>query len=102
MQYTAFDYSDLLLGEHSRISMADTAEPTQNALAERFMRTIKEELVDYADWCSFDEAYQPIQHWLEVEYNVFPIRSALDYATPAEMDAPWGKSPARTLVPFLN
>jgi transposase InsO family protein len=102
VQYTAFDYTDLLLENHVRISMADTGEPTQNGLAERFMRTLKEELVDYADWHTFDEAYAAIQHWLEVEYNFHRIHSALDYATPAEMDALWGKSTPRTLVPFLN
>lgn len=82
--------------------MADTGEPTQNGLAERFMRTLKEELVDYADWHSFDKAQTAIQHWLEVEYNVCRIHSALDYATPAEVDALWGKSFPATFVPFLN
>ncbi len=102
VQYTAFDYTDLLLQNQVRISMADTGEPTQNGLAERFMRTIKEELVDYADWRTFDEAQADIQHWLEVEYNVCRIHSALDYATPAEVDALWGKSNPKTLVPFLS
>jgi putative transposase len=102
VQYTAFDYTDLLLQNQVRISMADTGEPTQNGLAERFMRTIKEELVDYADWRTFDEAHADIQHWLEVEYNVCRIHSALDYATPAEVDALWGKSNPKPLVPFLS
>jgi putative transposase len=31
VQYTAFNYTDLLLQNHVRISMADTGEPTQNA-----------------------------------------------------------------------
>jgi putative transposase len=102
VQYTTFDYTDLLLENDVRISMADTGEPTQNGLAERFMRTLKEELVDYADWHSFDKAQTAIQHWLEVEYHVCRIHSALDYATPAEVDALWGKSFPATLVPFLN
>jgi transposase InsO family protein len=102
VQYTAFGYTDLLLVHQVRISMADTGEPTQNGLAERFMRTIKEELVDYADWHSFDEALAQIKHWLEVEYNVCRIHSALNYATPAEMDARWGKNSSRTPVPLLN
>lgn len=102
VQYTAFDYTDLLSENHVRISMADTGEPTQNGLAERFMRTIKEELVDYADWRTFDQAQTQIQHWLEVEYNLYRIHSALDYATPAEIDAQWGTAMARTSVPFLN
>jgi len=102
VQYTAFDYTDLLSQNLVRISMADTGEPTQNGLAERFMRTIKEELVDYADWHTFDHAQAHIQHWLEVEYNVCRIHSALDYATPAEVDALWGRTTTRTSVPFLH
>lgn len=102
VQYTAFDYTDLLLENHVRISMADTGEPTQNGLAERFMRTLKEELVNYADWHSFDAAYADIQYWLDVEYNVYRIHSALDYSTPAEVDALWGKSSTRTPCPLLK
>ena len=102
VHYTASEYVGLLRQHQIRISMADSGEPTQNGLAERFMRTIKEKLVDYADWHSFDEAYPHIQHWLEVEYNVFRIHSALDYATPAEIDALWGRSPFTPPVPFLN
>jgi transposase InsO family protein len=110
VQYTAFDYTDLLLENHVQISMADIGEPTQNGLADdrrerrrqRFMRTFKEELVDYANWNSFDEAYPALQYWLEVEYNCLRIHSALDYATPAEVDARWGKMTPRTSVPFLQ
>ncbi len=102
VQYTAFDYTDLLLENQVRISMADIGEPTQNGLAERFMRTLKEDLVAYADWNSFDEAYPAIPYWLEVEYNCLRIHSALGYATPAEVDARWGKMPPRTSVPFFN
>ncbi|MBZ0283379.1 MAG: hypothetical protein K8L97_21765 [Anaerolineae bacterium] len=30
--------------------MSDKASPTQNGIVERFMRTVKEEHVDYADY----------------------------------------------------
>lgn len=101
-QYTAFDSTDRLRMNQVRIRRADTGEPTHNGLAERFMRTLKEELVDYADWHSFDEALADIQHWLKVEYNGCRIHSALNYATPAERDARWGKVSTRTPVPLLN
>ena len=101
VQYTAFDYTDLLREKQVRISMADTGEPTQNGLAERFMRSLKEELVDYSDWRDFDDAHRHLQHWLEVEYNCLRIHSALNYATPAEIDAQWGKSHA-TLAEHLS
>jgi transposase InsO family protein len=102
VQYTAFDYTALLLENHVRLRMADTGEPTQNGLAERFMPTLKEDRVDYADWHTFDEAYAAIQHGREVEYTICRIHSSLNYATPAEGDALWGKSSSRTLVPCLN
>lgn len=102
VQYTAFDYTDLLLENQVRISMADTGEPTQNNLVERFMRTFKEELVDYAGWRDYDDAYPQIQSWLEVEYNTLRIHSALDYATPAEAEARWGIMTANSSVPFLQ
>ena len=101
VQYTAFDYTYLLLQRQVRISMADTGGPTQNGLAERFSHTLKEELVNYADWHSFDEAYADIRHWLDVEYNVHRIHSALDYAIPAVVDARWGKMSIQIPVPFL-
>ncbi|MHB8628832.1 MAG: hypothetical protein ACYDBJ_12290 [Aggregatilineales bacterium] len=56
-------------------------------------------MVDYADRHTFDQAQAQIQHWLEVEYNVCRIHSTLDYATPAEIDAQWGRTTTRTLSP---
>jgi transposase InsO family protein len=67
--------------------MSDTGEPTQNGLVERFMRTVKEEHVDYADYRDFDDAFRQLQRWLEVEYMTERVHSALDYFTPAEFEA---------------
>jgi transposase InsO family protein len=85
-QYAAWLHTDLLQEAHVRISMSDKAKPTQNGIAERFMRTLKEEHVDYADYADFPAAMRQIADWLEVEYNTRRIHSALDYATPAEFE----------------
>ena len=69
------------------ISMADTGQPTQNGLVERFIRTLKEEHVDYTEYTDFDDAVCQFRHWLEVEYMTERVHSALDYATPAEFEA---------------
>jgi len=45
-QYTAWEHTDLLRNAGCQISMADVGQPTQNALAERFIRTFKEEHLD--------------------------------------------------------
>lgn len=86
-QYAAGDYIDLLHNAGIQISMSDTGQPTQNGLVERFIRTLKEEHVDYADYTNFEDAFCQIAHWLEVEYMTERIHSALDYATPFEFEA---------------
>jgi len=78
------------------VSMADAGEPTQNALAERFMRTLKEAHVASADYDDFDDAYGQLQHWLEVEYMHERIHSALDYQTPVEFEVVCQPSLSRT------
>jgi transposase InsO family protein len=85
-QYAAWLHTDLLLGAGVHISMSDLASPTQNGIAERFMRTLKEEHVDYTEYRDFDDAQRQLAHWLEVEYNTCRVHSALGYATPAEYE----------------
>jgi putative transposase len=84
-QYAATEYIDLL-GPTVTISMSATGQPTENGLIERFIRTFKEEHLDYTEYQDFDDAYQQIAHWLEVEYMTERIHSALDYVTPAEFE----------------
>ena len=79
-------YTDRLLDHHVKISMSDKASPTQNGLVERFMRTVKEEHVDYSEYTNFDDAYRQIGHWLEVVYMRERIHQALDYLTPVEFE----------------
>lgn len=89
-QYSAWLHTDLLLSNTIHISMSDKGKPQQNGIAERFMRTLKEEHVDYADYSDLDDAIRQIAHWLVNIYNTQRIHSALKYATPAEMDAAYG------------
>jgi putative transposase len=95
-QYTAKRHVALLHQVKVTISMADVGEPTQNALAERFMRTLKEEQVAYAEYDDCDDAYRQLKHWLEVEYMHERIHSALAYQTPAEFEAACQPSLPRT------
>ncbi len=61
--------------------------PTQNGLVEHFIRTLKQEHVDFSDCYGYDDALSKIGHWLEVESMTQCIRSALDYLAPAEFQA---------------
>lgn len=86
-QYAAWAHTELLLAAGAKLSMSDTAAPTQNGLVERFIRTLKEEHVAYADYADFDDASRQLKQWLEVEYMTERVHSALDYLTPAEFEA---------------
>jgi transposase InsO family protein len=85
-QYAAWNHTERLLGLGVHISMSDKASPTQNGLVERFMRTVKEEHVDYSEYRDFEDAYQQLKHWLEVIYVTERIHEALDYVTAAEFE----------------
>jgi transposase InsO family protein len=86
-QYAAWQHTERLLGLGVKISMSDKGCPTQNGLVERFMRTVKEEHVDYSEYRDFEDAYQQLKHWLEVVYMNERIHEALEYVTPAEFEA---------------
>ena len=94
-QYAALDYILLFEGTRTRISMAAVGQPTENGLVERFIRTLKEEHIDYTEYEDFDDALMQLGHWLEVEYMTERIHSALDYLTPAEFESQGWHQPAR-------
>jgi len=85
VQYAAARYRALLPAT-TQISMARVGTPTDNALLERFIRTLKEELVDYADYRDLPDTLEQLAHWLEVEYMTERIHSALNYLTPTEFE----------------
>jgi putative transposase len=86
-QYTAWRHTHRLTWLGVRISMADTGQPTQNGLAERFIGILKQEHVDFTEYEDFDDAFDQLKRWLEIEYMTERIHSALDYQTPAEFEA---------------
>jgi transposase InsO family protein len=98
-QYAAWLHTDRLLERGVKISMSDKASPTQNGLVERFMRTLKEEHVDYSEYGDFDDACDQIKHWLEVVYMQERIHQALDYLTPVEFEM---AARAKTRYPLLS
>ena len=61
--------------------------PTQNAYAERLIRTLKDEEVYLHEYETFAEAQDRIGHFLEDVYMHKRIHSSLGYLTPAEFEA---------------
>jgi putative transposase len=84
-QYASPDYIELLPAS-TQVSMSAVGTPTENGIVERFMRTFKEEHIDYTEYEDFNDAVRQIANWLEVEYMTERIHSSLDYLTPAEFE----------------
>ena len=67
-------------------TLAPVGRPTGNAVVERFIQTLKVELIWTRDWESIAELRQAINLWLE-EYNHRRPHQALNWETPAERRA---------------
>ncbi|HLH72981.1 MAG TPA: IS3 family transposase [Chloroflexota bacterium] len=87
VQYAAHGYVGVLEAAGVQISMSDIGRPTQNAFAERFMRTLKEEEVSLHDYQDLPDARAHIGHFLDDVYMTKRIHSSLGYLTPAEFEA---------------
>jgi len=97
IQYASTPYVKLLKENGCQISMSAPGKPTQNAFAERFMRTFKEEHYDYTEYTDFDDAAAQVGDWIERVYNTLRIHSALGYLTPTEFEAAFQGQPV--LIP---
>jgi putative transposase len=94
VQYAATGYVSLLQAAGVQISMATQGQPTQNAYAERFMRTLKDEEVYLHEYLDFTDAYRHIAHFMDDVYMHKRVHSALGYVPPAEFEAAWRASTA--------
>ena len=85
-QYTGSDCRDLCDRWGLEHTYAPVGRPTGNAVAERFIRTLKEELIWLQDWDSADQLREAIAAWLDVYNNRRP-HQALGWLTPSEYRA---------------
>jgi transposase InsO family protein len=69
VQYASADYTGLLERNGIQISMSRRGNPYDNARAERFMRTLKEEQVNGADYRNLEDARTRIGQFIEQVYN---------------------------------
>lgn len=86
VQYACGDYKTLLAGHRIRASMSRVGNPYDNAKAERFMRTLKEEEVDGRAYRDAEQARAKVGIFIEEVYNRQRLHSALGYLPPAEFE----------------
>ena len=84
-EYFEAEYLETLRLRGAVISMSRAGTPSDNAICERFMRTLKDEEVNLRDYLSFDNAEHSIVHFIH-RYNERRLHSALGYRPPAEFE----------------
>jgi putative transposase len=87
VQYACGEYTALLARHDIQPSMSRIGNPYDNAKAERFMRTLKEEEVDGQAYRDIDHARSSIGTFIETVYNRRRLHSALGYLSPDEYEA---------------
>lgn len=86
-QYTSGAYRDALAAQGITVSMSRRGNCWDNAVAESFFATLKTELVYRHRWRTRIEVRAALFTYLESFYNRRRLHSALDYRTPAEVEA---------------
>jgi len=86
-QYTSGEFRDLLGALGMRQSLAAPGQCWDNAVAESFWSTLKEELIYRHPWPTRARARHAIFEFIEVFYNRQRLHSSLGYLSPAQYEA---------------
>jgi putative transposase len=87
VQYACRDYTTVLAVHDIQPSMSRIGNPYDNAKAESFMKTLKQEEVDGRDYRDLEHAREAIGAFIEDVYNRQRLHSALAYRPPVEFEA---------------
>jgi putative transposase len=85
-QYTSFEYRQRLAALGITVSMSRKGNCWDNAVAESFFATLKNELIYRRRWRTHHELRTALFEYIEVFYNRRRLHSTLDYRTPAEVE----------------
>jgi putative transposase len=87
VQYACGEYTALLKAHDIEPSMSRIGNPYDNAKAESFMKTLKQEQVNGCTYRDADHAREMISSFIENVYNRQRLHSALAYQSPDEFEA---------------
>ena len=87
VQYACADYMAVLERHGIQPSMSRAGCPYDNAMAESFMKTLKQEEVDGRSYRDLAEAKASIGRFIDEIYNQQRLHSALDYLAPVAFEA---------------
>lgn len=87
IQYACGDYIGRLTAHGIQPSMSRIACPYDNAQAESFIKTLKQEEVDGRTYRDLAQAKTEIGRFIEQVYNAQRLHSALDYRSPKQFEA---------------
>lgn len=88
-QYRTRAYQAMLTTHGILASMNGRKVPQDNAIAESFFSTLKNELIHHQDFTTRNEARSAIFEFIEVFYNRKRIHQSLAYQTPEQVEANW-------------
>jgi transposase InsO family protein len=87
VQYACPDYISVLKQYHFQISMSRPGNPYDNAYAESFMKTLKNEEVYLEDYEDFTDVVERLPQFIEDVYNRKRVHSGIGYLPPEEFEA---------------
>ena len=86
IQYACADYLTLLAEHGAQPSMSRVGNPYDNAKAESFMKTLKQEQIRGNQWRDLAALRTDLMTFFEITYNHQRLHSALNYQTPAAFE----------------
>lgn len=85
-QYCSSQFQDLLKAHKMLCSMSRKANCWDNAVMERFFRSLKSERVAFRNYRTREAAKQDVFEWIEMFYNSKRRHSYLGYVSPREFE----------------
>ncbi len=87
--YGARGYGEQLSARGIRPSMSGRKSAYDNAVAESFFSSLKNELIHHCDFATREHARMAIFDYIELFYNRKRIHQSLGYRTPEEVERAW-------------